>query len=102
MTPFFVNKGYHPRFGFKPIPEPQDPQSSDAHQFSNQMKKINEYLRAEMLLAQEAQETAANRHREPAYSYYIGDIVWLNSRNLQTKHPAKKLDWKNLGPFKVI
>jgi transposase InsO family protein len=101
MTPFFANKGYHPRFGFEPIPEPQDLQSLDAHRFSQKMEDINNYLRAEMLLSQESQETAANRHREPAYSYHVGDMVWLNSKNLKTRRPAKKLDWKNLGPFQV-
>jgi hypothetical protein len=63
MTPFFANKGYHPRFRFEPVPEPQDPQSLDAHRFSQKMEDINNHLRAEMLLSQEAQEVAANRHR---------------------------------------
>jgi hypothetical protein len=27
--------------------------------------------------------------------------VWLNARNIKTLRPQKKLDWKNLGPFKI-
>jgi len=102
MSPFFANKGYHPRFGFEPLPEPQDPQSLDAHRFSQTMENINNHLKAEMLLSQESQESAANLHRQAAYSYHVGDMVWLNSKNLKTRRPAKKLDWKNLGPFRVI
>jgi hypothetical protein len=29
-------------------------------------------------------------------------MVWLNSKNIKTRRPTKKLDWKNLGPFEVV
>ena len=31
-----------------------------------------------------------------------GDLVWLNSSNISTTRPSKKLDWKRFGPFKVV
>jgi len=34
--------------------------------------------------------------------YKVGDIVFLNSRNITTLRPSKKLDDKMLGPFKIL
>jgi len=34
--------------------------------------------------------------------YKVGDIVFLNSRNITTLRPSKKLDDKILGPFKIL
>ena len=31
-----------------------------------------------------------------------GDMVWLNASNISTSRPSKKLNWKCLGPYKVI
>jgi hypothetical protein len=35
-------------------------------------------------------------------NFQIGDKVWLNSKNIHTTRPAKKLDYKKLGPFKIL
>src|SRR5262249_35002850 len=32
----------------------------------------------------------------------VGDMVWLNAKNLTTKQPSKKLDHKRIGPFKIM
>ena len=32
----------------------------------------------------------------------IGDKVWLSSKNIHTTRPTKKLDYKKLGPFKIL
>jgi hypothetical protein len=47
-------------------------------------------------------EHFADASRKPAPAYQPGDKVWLSSRNLRTQRPSKKLDSKNLGPFKVL
>ena len=33
--------------------------------------------------------------------FKVGDQVMLNAKNITTKRPSKKLDNKNLGPFKI-
>jgi hypothetical protein len=48
-----------------------------------------------MTYAQQQQEAQANRTRQPAPRYQVGDWVWLNLRNVQTSRTSKKLDWKN-------
>ncbi|KAI0990799.1 hypothetical protein K3495_g17388, partial [Podosphaera aphanis] len=32
----------------------------------------------------------------------VGDKVFVNAKNIKTKRPSKKLDFKNLGPFPVV
>jgi hypothetical protein len=39
-------------------------------------------------------EESANQHRDAAYTYRVGDKVWLNLRNIRTDRPSKKLDYK--------
>jgi hypothetical protein len=34
--------------------------------------------------------------------YKIGDKVWLVRKNLKTKRPCDKLDYKRLGPFSIV
>lgn len=38
----------------------------------------------------------------PQPDFKVGDMVWLNSKNVKTNHPTKKLDYKKLGPFKIL
>jgi hypothetical protein len=66
------------------------------------MKTIHEYLQSEIYIAQARHEEYANRKRKPARRYRLGQEVWLDARNIKTARPQKKLDWKLLGPFKII
>ena len=65
------------------------------------MKDHLAYLKDEMAAAQAKYEDDANRNREPAPTIEVSDEVWLDARNIRTKRPSRKLDWKNLGRFKV-
>ena len=51
--------------------------------------------------ARERQEKAANANRSPASAYQIGDKVFLDTRNITTTRPIKKLDCKYTGPFQI-
>jgi hypothetical protein len=101
MTPFFANYGFHPRMGFEPVVPDKTPGARDADQFASRMQEIHEFLRSEICIAQARQEEYANRKRKPARKYYVDQEVWLDARNIKTLRPQKKLDWKNLGPFKI-
>jgi len=54
-----------------------------------------------MTWAQSVYKAAANKNQTLALAYQIGNFVWLDTRNLNTKQPTKKLNWKNAGPYKV-
>jgi hypothetical protein len=106
VSPFFANSGQHPRMGFEPpttIPRPayQRPLALAANEFVQKMSDLQDLLREEMSWAQAVYENSANRTRSPAPAYRVGDLVMLDARHIKTARPAKKLDWKNLGPFPV-
>jgi hypothetical protein len=65
------------------------------------MELITEFVRSEILSAQARQEEYANHRRQPARQFRVGQLVWLDARNIRTLRPQKKLDWKNLGPFRI-
>lgn len=108
MTPFFANHGFHPRMSFT-IPKPTDPEASKyvrnealkGNAFADRMETILTELRTNLSSAQRSYEFQANKHRVPAPAYRAGDQVWLDSRNLKTDRPMKKLDFNYNGPFLI-
>jgi hypothetical protein len=55
-----------------------------------------------MRRSQEVQEDAANLIRTPTPNIQEGTRVWVNTRHIRTTRPTRKLDWKRLGPYKVL
>ena len=106
ISPFLANSGQHPRMGYEPPtgqvrPPLQRIQAEEASRFIEKMKAIEDYLKDEMRWAQATYETFANRRREPAPAFQVGDEVFVDARHIKTTRPTKKLDWKNLGPFRI-
>ena len=58
-------------------------------------------MQEEMTKLQAKQVVAANRHRKEAPVYKIGDEVLLSTKNIKMEKPSKKLNDKNIGPFKI-
>lgn len=106
ISPMMACYGQNPRMGFEPPTGInrmglQAMQARQANDMVEKMSELTEYIREEMLWAQALQQEYANRKRQPAPAYKIGDSVWLDARNIRTKRQSKKLDWKNLGPYKI-
>jgi hypothetical protein len=106
VSPFLADSGQHPRMGFEPptdTPRPhyQALQAREANEFVKTMADLDEHLKSEMKWAQAVYESNANRNRTPAPAYQVGDYVYLDARNLKTRRPCKKLDWKNIGGLRV-
>jgi hypothetical protein len=101
VSPFMANYGYDPQFTENPALPSFLNQQQDINVLVKQMSEIQEHLRAEMRYAQDRQETNANQHRLLIPRYKVGDEVWLNTKNIRTTRPSRKLDWKRLGRFKV-
>jgi hypothetical protein len=66
------------------------------------LKEVQEDLKFFMQDAQESQEKYFNRNVMQQPDFNVGDEVMLNARNIKTTRPSKKLDYKQLGPFKII
>ena len=71
--------------GFKSAePPPSNIKEVNADAFAMQMEEIQKILQDNMLIAQASHERHANQHCDLAPQYKIGDLVWLDIRNLFT------------------
>jgi len=66
------------------------------------MTQLHESLKNEMVAAQLRQKEFYDLHRKPDPNLQSGDMVWLLPRNMKTTRPSKKLDYKKIGPFKIL
>jgi hypothetical protein len=55
-----------------------------------------------MSFAQGKQAENAYRHCNLAPACQVGDLVWLNARNIITRYPSVKLDHKQLHQFPTL
>ena len=67
-----------------------------------EMNQLHEVLKAEITETQMSHKEYADHHRKPDPNWKQGDKVWLIPRNIRTTRPAKKLDYKKLGPFRIL
>jgi transposase InsO family protein len=104
VSPFFLQHG----FENSPFPPnlPENLSESDpldrttnaterAEAIVRILQQAADWAVSAMTYAQQQQEAQANRTRQPAPKYQVGDWVWLNLKNVQTSRTSKKLDWKN-------
>ena len=107
-TFFFTQFRIEFRMGLEPDPFINKPM--DFHErtgrdtvnfFVEKMAKTNEVFKKQMAFAQASYEHYANVHKQNVPNYALGDEVWLDTRNMQTKRPSKKLSDKFDGPFLI-
>ena len=100
MSLFFANKGFHPRIGFKPAELPSSNiREVNADAFATQIEEIQKILQDNILIEQANHKCHANQYCSPSAQYKIGDLVWLDIRNLFTKQPSRKLKNRYLGKY---
>lgn len=102
VTPFYANHGQHPKLFFDLSIPSSNTEAFDAESHVVRLREIHETAKINMLWAQDKFKEYADRRRLPAPAYQNGDLVWLNKKNITTTRPCTKLDWKKLGPFRVI
>lgn len=105
VTPFYANKGFHPRMSFSPDETDYDStrkrlDAAKAEDITNHMQNVLDYIRRKMDNAQNAMVEQTNRHRQDV-TFKEEDLVFLSSKNIATERPCKKLDDKRFGPFEV-
>ncbi|KAE8216955.1 hypothetical protein CF319_g8841, partial [Tilletia indica] len=105
-TPFFANKGYHPSFDFKApqgdIVGQDNPYHPLATSVVDHLASIHSFLVEQITLANERSAKAYDAKHMPSPNFNIGDMVMLSSKNIKTKRPSHKLDYRFLGPFKIL
>jgi hypothetical protein len=98
-SPFLLNTGHHPHMGFKPDEAPSHMET--VNEFRDRMALTLEEAKSVLAKAKNDMAQYYNRRRTPAPVYKIGDMVYLDSRDIRTTQPSQKLAHRYLGPYKV-
>ena len=99
QTPFMVDTGHHLQMGFEPL-FPSHIESVNT--FRNCLSNTLEEAKASITKAQDDMKQFYDTYREPTPEYKVGEKVMLDSKNISTMRPLKKLDHKFYGPFQII
>jgi hypothetical protein len=66
------------------------------------MTSVHQFCRQGLEKPSETMRKYHDKKAKLAPAYQPGDFIMLNGKNLKTRRPAKKLDAKLHGPFKVM
>jgi len=98
MTPFFIDRGEHPRLPLSHGPT-GPAESGSAH--AARMRHITEQVRALLLTAQRERKELHDQHRREV-TFQPGDQVMLATRQLTELAQVGKLRPRWQGPFEVL
>jgi len=98
VSPFFANFGFNPSSTDPAAVNTLHPASKA---YAHWMSTVHEETRKALSIAQERMRKYADRKRQDAPPYKVGDLVMLSGRNIKTRRPSRKFDHKNHGPFQV-
>src|SRR5258705_12475340 len=99
VSPFFVNKGYHPEFT---VDLQVETSSAEAEAFMADLECIQAELKENITQAQERYWKNADKHRAEAPELNISDQAYVKAKFFRTRRPSKKLSEKNLAQYDVI
>ena len=99
ISPFFVNKGYHPNISVHPE---RDLASSQAHDFTIDLDQLHVDLKEQIKLSQSHYQVSADSKHSLAPEFTIGSHAFVKVQFFCTTQPSKKLAEKYLSPFEVI
>jgi transposase InsO family protein len=99
-SPFFLEYGRHPHV---PLALPSVTTTNPAaNEFANTLSQAREAATQALNRTAENMKKYADTRRRHSPSYYLGQKVWLDTRNINTGRPSKKLDVKRTGPFEIL
>ena len=83
--------------------EPRQPPSrlEAVNEFTDRMKDALEEAKSALAKAKDEMAQYYNRRRAPAPMFVPGDRVYLDSTDIHTTRPSKKLSHRRLGPYPV-
>ena len=109
VSPFFANYGFNPRLGTEPtkpcppaLSQTQKKEFFRANAIADRFDRVITQLKALSVQSAARYEENANRRREDAPGYTVGQRVWVDTRNMKTNRPMKKGDDKWTGPCKIL
>lgn len=102
MSPFNANYGFQPETQWARPKEGSEWTNPASELLLSRWKVIWEDLRANIQKAQEKNARYYDRKVMAPPDFQVGDLVMIDSRNMKTKRPSKKLDHKKIGPVKIL
>jgi len=103
LTPFFAAYQQHPQNNFK-YPEEADPKSNnpEAVKTVETVEAMRSAMRENMEAAQRRMVKYFNlKVAEKELTFKVGDWLMVNAKNIKTRHPTKKLDYKLPEKFRI-
>lgn len=98
MSPFRANYGFDPVIETHATRNVNAP-AATAHAAT--ITEIQKQLQQEWIFLQNRMKHYADKKRLPAPILEEGHKVYLIRKNIKTKRPSDKLDWKKIGPFLI-
>lgn len=98
QTPFMLNNGRDPRIGTEPF---RDSKMEAVDTFVKGMEEARKEAESALKKAADDMARFYDRHRGEAVTYKVGDMVWLDGKDLKTDRPHKKFEDKRFGPYKI-
>lgn len=101
FSPFFSIYGYHPNEDPLAVQTSINCKVPAVVNRFKRLKEVHQQIKLHLLAAQEQAKKYANNSRIP-HQFKVNDRVWLLSKNVSTSRPTSKLDYKRLGPYKIV
>lgn len=98
LSPFFSWQGFHPRANSFTAPS----KVPTADQFVSLLEEVQLSLCESLQHAKEVQSRSHDQHARPSPVYSPNDLVWLTRRFIPSSWPSTKLDYRRIGPFRVV
>ena len=100
MSPFFANNSWQPE-AYKTLRK-DDIQAEQAILEAEKIHLLQDQLATDIQFMNKRSAAYANKKRSIEPGFKRGDKVYLLRKHIKTKRPSIKLDFKKLGPFKVL
>lgn len=100
ISPFYANYGIQPDTHFEP--QNKKTKTETAILQAERLRQLHKQLSTELEFVRERMNKYANKKRVEGPTFRGGDKVYLATKNIKTKRPNDKLDFKYEGPFEVL
>ena len=97
-SPFYLNYGYHPRADFLDVP---DAAPTELRSYAEALTAILANAKLHIEAARDVHKTYADRKRAE-HSFAVGGYALLSTEHLHSENPSRKLDFRRVGPFKIL
>lgn len=99
-SPFFANHGFQPVAYMEPRADSVRSEQAILH--AEEISRFHQQLATDIQFLNERSASYANKKRSMEPTLKEGDRVYLLRKHIKTKRPSTKLDFKKLGPFRII